>query len=105
MLVDLRRYTVVPGKLKAYLSVYQEYGMPSQKRHLGDPIGYFISEVNTINQVVHLWAFQDHADRQRRRAAMEADPDWQKYKSMTEAGGFLQLQESQFLTSAPWSKI
>jgi hypothetical protein len=36
---------------------------------------------------------------------MEADPDWQKYKRMTEEGGFLQLQESQFLTSAPWSKI
>lgn len=105
MLVELRRYTVVPGKLKDYLTVYKEFGMSPQRRHIGEPIGYFISEVGTVNQVVHLWGYEDYGDRLRRRAACEADPDWQKYKKMTSEGGFLQLQESQLLNSAPWSRI
>jgi hypothetical protein len=37
MLVDIRRYTVVPGKLKAYLEVYEDYGLPVQRGHVGDP--------------------------------------------------------------------
>jgi len=105
MLVELRRYTIVPGKLKDYLNVYQEYGMSPQKRHIGEPIGYFISEIGTLNQVVHLWAYEDYADRKTRRAACEADPDWQRYKKMTAEGGYLQMQESQLLNSAPWSRI
>jgi hypothetical protein len=105
MLVELRRYTIAPGKLKDYLGVYREYGMPPQKRHIGEPIGYFISEIGTLNQVVHLWAYEDYADRQKRRAACEADPDWQKYKKMTAEGAYLQQQESQLLNSAPWSRI
>ena len=51
MLVDLRRYTIMPGQLKAYLALYEKYGLPVQRRHVGDPLGYFISEVGTLNQV------------------------------------------------------
>ncbi|PLZ03230.1 NIPSNAP family protein [Burkholderia sp. WAC0059] len=105
MLVDLRRYTIVPGKLKAYLAVYEQYGLPVQRRHVGEPLGYFISEVGTLNQVVHLWGYKDFEDRRTRRAAMEADPDWAAYRKMTAEGGYLQLQENQLLFSAPWSKI
>jgi hypothetical protein len=105
MLVDLRRYTIVPGKLKAYLAVYESHGLPVQRRHVGDPLGYFISEVGTLNQVVHLWGYQNFEDRQLRRAAMEADPQWTIYKKMTAEGGYIQQQENQLLLSAPWSKI
>ncbi|ARP83383.1 NIPSNAP family protein [Bordetella genomosp. 9] len=105
MLIELRRYTIVPGKLKEYLSLYQERGFPAQRKHVGEPVGYFISEIGTVNQVVHLWKYEDFADRQARRAAMEADPDWQAYKKLTAAGAYIQLQESQLLNPAPWSKI
>jgi hypothetical protein len=76
-----------------------------QRRHVGDPLGYFISEVGTLNQVVHLWGYKDAADRFTRRAAMEADPDWTAYKKMTAEGRYIQQQENQLLNSAPWSKI
>lgn len=105
MLVDLRKYTIVPGQLKAYLAVYETYGLPVQRRHVGDPLGYFISEVGTLNQVVHLWGYQDASDRFTRRAAMEADPEWTAYKKMTAEGRYIQQQENQLLLSAPWSQI
>lgn len=105
MLVDLRRYTIVPGRLKAYLGVYEEFGLPVQRRHLGDPAGYFISEVGTLNQVVHLWTYADFEERLARRAAMEADPQWVEYKKITAQGQYIEKQENQILLSAPWSLI
>jgi hypothetical protein len=105
MLVDLRRYTIVPGQLKAYLAVYETYGLPVQRRHVGEPLGYFISEVGTLNQVVHLWGYQSAEDRQKRRAAMEVDPQWVAYKKMTAEGRYIQQQENELLVSAPWSNI
>jgi hypothetical protein len=79
--------------------------MPPQQRHVGEPVGYFISEIGVVNQVVHLWRYEDYADREARRAALEKDPAWQEYKQMTAAGGFIQQQESQILKSASWSRI
>ena len=105
MLVDLRRYTIVPGQLKQYLAIYESHGLPVQRRHIGDPLGYFITEVGQLNQVVHLWGYEDFADRQRKRAAMENDPDWKAYKQKTAEGRFIDNQENHLLISAPWSKI
>jgi hypothetical protein len=105
MLVDLRRYTIVPGQLKPYLAIYEAQGLPVQRRHLGDPLGYFITEVGQLNQVVHLWGYEDFADRQRKRGAMEKDPEWTAYKQKTAEGRFIHNQENQLLISAPWSKI
>jgi hypothetical protein len=105
MLVDIRRYTVYPGMLKAYLEIYETCGLPVQRRHVGEPLGYFISEVGELNQVVHLWGYEDAADRQRRRAAMEKDPDWVEYKRKTAAGQYIQRQENQLVVSAPWSRL
>ena len=54
---------------------------------------------------MHLWGYEDFADRQRKRAAMESDPDWKVYKQKTAEGRFIDNQENQLLISAPWSKI
>ncbi len=76
MIVDLRTYTLVPGRLAAYLELYEKEGLPIQQKHLGKPLGYFVTEIGTLNQVVHLWGYESQSDRERRRNAMEADPDW-----------------------------
>ena len=46
-----------------------------------------ITESGEINTIVHIWVYEDAADRAKRRAAMAADPDWQAYlKKSGEAG-------------------
>ena len=80
MIVDLRTYTMVPGRLGAWLKLYQAEGMPIHVRHLGQPIGVFTTDVGTVNQVVFLWGFESQADRERRRDALESDPDWVAYR-------------------------
>lgn len=79
MYLDHRTYTVKPGRLKDFLEHYEKTGLPIQRQHLGEPFGWFTTEVGNVNQVVHMWLYRDLEDRARRRAAMAADPRWPAY--------------------------
>lgn len=74
----MRTYDIDPGvPMAEFLKNYEELGLPAQKRILEGFLGYFTTEFGTQNQVRHFWAFQDLNDRQARRAALAADPEWQ----------------------------
>lgn len=105
MIVDLRTYTMVPGRLGAFLEVYEKEGLPIQIKHLGKPIGYFTTEIGTLNQVVHIWGYKSQADREQRRAAMEADPEWIAYRKKSGAAGNIQHQENKILKSTSFSPL
>lgn len=78
MLIDLRIYTFHPGKLGEFLKLAESTILPLQAKHCGNCIFYSVSDTGTLNQVIQAWAYEDAADRDRRRAALWADPDWQK---------------------------
>ncbi|MDQ2779478.1 MAG: NIPSNAP family protein [Pseudomonadota bacterium] len=105
MFVDLRTYTMVPGRLKAFLTLYEAEGLPVQVRHQGPPIGYFTTETGTHNQVVHLWGYESAADRERKRDALEKDPDWAAYRQKSGASGNVQHQENKLLRSVSFSPL
>jgi hypothetical protein len=105
VIVDLRTYTMVPGRLKAFLALYEAEALPIQLRHLGKLIGYFTTEIGTQNQVVHLWGYESMADRERRRTAMEADPAWSAYRQKSAAAGNVQYQENKILKSVSFSPL
>jgi hypothetical protein len=48
----------------------------------------------------HLKLYEDAADRSKRRAAMQADPDWQSFLKMSAEAGYLLSQQNQILQSA-----
>jgi hypothetical protein len=79
MIVDHRTYELQPGRLREFLALYEKEGLPVQMKHLGNLVGYFTTEVGNVNEIVHIWAYEDLADRTKRRAAMAADPAWQSY--------------------------
>lgn len=105
MIVDLRTYTMVPGRLKAFLELYESKGLPVQRRHQGDPIGYFVTEIGQQNQVVHLWGYESLADREIKRAALESDPDWIAYRAQSAAAGNVQHQENKIVKSVSFSPM
>ena len=49
MLIDHRTYTVKPGTMAKQMALYQEYGLTAQKRHLGEPLAYLITETGEVN--------------------------------------------------------
>jgi hypothetical protein len=89
VLVDHRTYRVKPGTLPAHLELYEKHGLAAQTRHLGQPLAYLTAESGELNTIVHIWAYEDAADRARKRAAMQADPEWQNYIKLNAAAGYL----------------
>ena len=103
MIVDVRIYQIVPRKMGEYLKLFEAYGLPVQRRHLGDPLGYFVTEHGQLHQVVHLWGFDSLADLERKRAARNADPAWDDYMARTE--GLVVSQENKLTRPTAWSGI
>lgn len=100
MIVEQRTYTTQPGKVREYLALYEAEGLPLQRRLLGRLVGYYRSEFGALNQVIHLWAYTDLNEREQRRAAMLADPDFQAY--VRKMLPLLVSQESRILVPAPF---
>jgi hypothetical protein len=105
MLLDVRTYTCRPGTIKAHLELYEKYGFAPQKRHLGEPVAYLITETGPINTYIHIWAYDSAADREKKRAAMQADPDWQDYLRRSAEAGYLVSQENRLMTPASFAPI
>jgi hypothetical protein len=105
MVVDHRTYTFHPLKMPKWIALYEEYGLPVQLRHLGNLLGFFQTEIGTLNQVIHLWGFDDLNDRQRRRAEMAKDPAWHEFMRRNEELAALLHQESKIVTPARFSPI
>lgn len=105
MIFDHRTYTCRPGTVPMQLEMYQKHGLPVQVRHLGEPVLYGITETGPINTYVHVWAFEDAGDRARRRAAMQADPQWQAYLEMSREAGYLIAQENRILTPPAFFRL
>jgi hypothetical protein len=105
MLIDMRVYTVRPGTLRAHLELYEKHGFAAQTRHLGQPFCYLTTETGDPNTYVHMWLYEDAADRARRRAAMQADPDWQNYLKVSGEAGYLIRQQNSHMVPASFAPI
>jgi hypothetical protein len=100
MIFEHRTYTLAHGTMAEYLKRYETYALPVQKKHLGRLLGFFVSEIGPLNQVVHIWVYDSLADREERRAALELDPDWHAFKKINK-GSFV-AQEVKILVGAPF---
>ena len=94
MLLDVRTYRCKPGTIKKHLEVYEKYGKKPQSKHLGEPLAYMTTETGNPNEYVHIWMYEDAADRAKKRAAMQADPDWKAYVAESAKLGALESQEN-----------
>jgi hypothetical protein len=100
MIVEERIYTLQPGKVPEYLKLYEEEGMALQTRHLPAMVGYYFTEIGTLNTIVHMWAYDDLKHRAECRAKMLADPEWQAYVKKTQP--LIVRQKSRILNPAPF---
>jgi hypothetical protein len=72
-----------------YLVRYETHALPLQQKHLGRLVGFFVTDIGPLNQVLHIWAYDSLAQREHCRAAMEADPAWEAFKHINR-GSFVQ---------------
>ena len=102
MIFDHRIYTIKPNRLARFLETYERLALPLQRKYLGEPYGFFVSHIGRLGRVVHLWQYESLADREERRAAMEADPEWMAYRRVALEEDTLIDMENQILKPVPF---
>jgi NIPSNAP len=105
VLIDHRYYRIKPGRVQAHLDLYEQAGFKAQSRHLGQPFAYLYTESGDVNTLVHMWLYDNVADRAGRRAAMAADPEWQNYLRLLVESGYLESQQNNLMLPANFAPI
>ena len=99
-LYELRTYTLRVGTMAEAVRLYQERALHKggHDKHL---IGSFQADTGTINQLVHLWKFEDDAERRAFWAAVFADKDFVVGFALN-LRPLMMAQEVKLLQAAPW---
>ena len=103
MILEERTYTIRTGLVQEYLALYEREGYAPHRRFLGDPVGWFTTETGTLNQVVHMWRYPSHAEREAKRAALYADPEWLAFVPKTRP--YIERMENRILLATSFSPM
>src|SRR5262249_26978704 len=103
MIYEMRTYRLKAGAVPAYLKLVEEEGIEVQKWHLGRLVGYFSSEIGQLNEIVHIWAYQDLNDRAARRPNLAADARWRDFVPKIQA--LIDSMESKILLPTQFSPM
>jgi hypothetical protein len=101
MFYEVRTYRLKNGAIPIYLKVVEEEGIAIQKKHLGELVAYFFSEIGPINEIVRIWAYVSLDDRERRRAALMKDPDWRAF--LPKIRDLIEVAETKIMKAARFS--
>jgi hypothetical protein len=105
MILDHRTYTCRPGTIRKQMALYEQFGLGPQKRHFGEPLAWAVAETGDVNSYVHIWVYDDVADRAKKRAALFKDPEWLAYLEKNAEAGYLTSQVSKLMSPAPFAPI
>ena len=94
MIYEMRTYTLKPGMVNDYEARFAE-GLPHREKYskLG---AFWHTEFGPLNQVVHVWPYDDLNQRMEVRAAANQDPNWPP-----KAAGLYVSQETEYSTPLP----
>ena len=86
---ELRMYHVNPGKMDDLLDRFGNHTDAIFKRHNMRSVGYWVPEENSQNLFVYILEHPSRSEAEKNWAAFQADPEWQKVKTQSEANGKL----------------
>ena len=79
MIVEQRDYHVTPGSCPSCVRLYETEGIEIQQRYLGGFVGAFTTDVGALSTYTSLWRYDDYAEREERRAELQADDAWKAF--------------------------
>ncbi len=96
MIYEVRTYTLQPGGTPTFEAGFEK-SLPNRLKYseLG---AFWHTEVGPLNQVIHVWPYEDLAHRTDIRAKSSQEPDWPP-----NTGGVTLSMESQIFVPAPFS--
>jgi hypothetical protein len=79
VILEVRDYHVHTGKLPELVRLYADEGIAIQEEVLGGLVGAFTVDVGALSVYTHMWRYDDYAERERRRAELQARDDWKAF--------------------------
>jgi len=74
MIYEIRTYTLQVGTVP---EVEKRFGEAYESRkQYSELLGFFHTEIGQLNQVIHIWPYEDLAHRERVRKEASADKNW-----------------------------
>ena len=103
MLLDVRTYKTLPGRVPAQLELYKKFGYPVQLRYMGEPLCYAVAETGELNTYTHVWVYESAADREQKRGKMAQDPDWKVFLAENAKAGNIIEQKNCLMVPTAFS--
>ena len=97
---ELRTYDITVGKMAEVVQLYKTEGWPALQKLPQRLVGYFTGDIGALNQLVHLWKFNDDADRRAFWASVFGDPEFMAFAAKLRP--LIKHQENKLMMAAPW---
>jgi hypothetical protein len=97
---ELRTYSLVVGKMSGVVALWTTEGWPALEKHPKKLVAYFTGDVGALNQLIHIWKYDDEVDRRAFWAGVYADPLFMAF--VVKLRPNLISQENKLMMNAPW---
>lgn len=98
MIYEIRTYTLKVGTVN---EVEKRFGEAYESRkQYSELLGFFHTEIGQLNQVIHIWPYEDQGHRERVRKAASEDKNWPPNISE-----FIVKAESEILVPFPFVPV
>tara|TARA_B100000029_G_scaffold47716_1_gene43745 strand:- start:168 stop:482 length:315 start_codon:yes stop_codon:yes gene_type:complete len=103
MIIELRTYTIKPGEVQNFINIYDKEIREIHTKILGNQLGFFYTEIGNVNEVVHLYGYENFEDRQKRRMILSKTPEFQSY--VVKVKNLIVDMKNQLMKPTDFSKI
>lgn len=103
MIYELRTYQLKMGEIPQYLAIAENKLLPALSEHGLKPVGFWTTVIGTLNEVVHLWAYQDLNERQEKWSKWAEDP--RRPEFMKELSRIINSQSNKILSPVAFSGL
>ena len=97
---EMRSYTLIVGKMSDVVQLYKTEGWPALQKHPNKLVGYFTGDIGAMNQLIHIWKFDDDADRRAFWAGVFSDPEFMAFAKQLRPMNL--SPENKPMMAAPW---
>ena len=103
MIVEQRDYHVFTGKLSELVGLYETEGIELQASYLGNLLGVFTTDIGALSTYTSLWGYDSFAEREERRANLQADDRWKAFLGKIQP--LIHTQQNRILVPTSFSPI
>jgi len=103
LIVEQRDYHVITGKLNELVRLYADEGIAIQQEILGGLVGVFTTDVGALSTYTSLWRYESFAEREQRRARLQADDRWQRFLAKIQP--LIHTQQNRILVPTSFSPL